>query len=212
MRWLIGTTIIAAAICAAAGTLRDPWLWTYVAVAASLTLWPVLAISDDLARERFTPPSPGADRLSLRAVRLIALAHVLIGALDSGRLHLAPVPAGVRALALAGMAVSFWMVYRAMIENRFFSAVVRIQRERGHHVIDSGPYALVRHPGYAGMIAGVAFSGLALGSWISFGVALVYSVLILRRALFEDEYLRTNLDGYSEYAGRVRYRLLPGAF
>lgn len=212
MRWLIASTVAAIAIFLAAGTLRDPWLWAYGAALAALTLWPVLTITDDLARERFTPPSAGADRLSLRTIRIVALAHVLIGSLDSGRWHLAPVPSFVRAAALAGMTAAFWMVYRAMIENRFFSAVVRIQRDRGHHVIDTGPYAVVRHPGYAGMIAGVACSGLALGSWLSFAVALVYAALIFRRVLFEDEYLRSNLEGYSEYTRRVRYRLLPGAF
>ena len=53
-----------------------------------------------------------------------------------------------------------------MIANRFFSAVVRIQGERGHRVIDQGPYAFIRHPGYAGMILSVPCSGLALGSWL----------------------------------------------
>lgn len=211
-RWLAGTTLFGTALFAAAGSLTDPWLWTYVTVVALITLWPVLTMSDELARERFKPPTGGADRLPLRAIRILALAHALIGAMDSGRWHLAPVPPTLRAIALAGVGVSFAMVYRAMLENRFFSAVVRIQRERGHHVIDSGPYAFVRHPGYAGMIAGVLFSGLALGSWIGVGLAVLYGVLILRRVLFEDRYLRANLEGYSDYAGRVRFRLLPGAF
>ena len=211
-RWLVGMSVLAAALFAAAGTLTDRWLWTYVTVVALVTLWPVLTMSDELARERFKPPTGGADRLPLRAIRILALAHALIGAMDSGRWHLAPVPPTLRAIALAGVGVSFAMVYRAMLENRFFSPVVRIQRERGHHVIDSGPYAFVRHPGYAGMIAGVLFSGLALGSWIGFGLAGLYGVLILRRVLFEDRYLRANLEGYADYAGRVRFRLLPGAF
>ena len=212
MRWLAGVIVIGAAIFAAAGTLRDGWLWSYVLVVGTVTLWPVLRMSDELARERFRPPSSGADRLPLRTIRLVALAHVLVGALDSGRWHLTPVPPSIRAAALAGVAVSFLMVYRAMMENRFFSAVVRIQHDRGHHVIDTGPYARVRHPGYAGMIAGVMFSGLALGSWMAFAVASLYAALIFRRVLFEDRYLQANLDGYSDYARRVRYRLVPGAF
>ena len=64
------------------------------------------------------------------------------------------------------MAVSVGSFFRAMMANRFFSAVIRIQNDRGHHVVDQGPYAVVRHPGYAGMIPSMPFSGLALGSWL----------------------------------------------
>jgi protein-S-isoprenylcysteine O-methyltransferase Ste14 len=110
------------------------------------------------------------------------------------------------------MAVSCLFVFHAMLTNRFFSPVVRIQKERGHRVIDAGPYRLVRHPGYAGMIVAAPLSGLALGSWFSVAIALVYSGMILRRVFFEDAFLRQNLDGYPEYADRVRYRLVPGLF
>jgi protein-S-isoprenylcysteine O-methyltransferase Ste14 len=110
------------------------------------------------------------------------------------------------------MALSCLLVFHAMLTNRFFSPVVRIQKERGHHLVDSGPYGIVRHPGYAGMILMAPFSGLALGSWVSVGFALVYSGLILRRVVFEDTFLRGNLEGYDAYASRVRYRLIPGVF
>ena len=102
--------------------------------------------------------------------------------------------------------------FSAWSSNRFFSSVVRIQKERGHRVVDTGPYARVRHPGYAGMILMAPFSGLALGSWISVAIALVYSALILRRVVFEDTFLRQNLEGYDAYTRRVRYRLVPGIF
>ena len=101
------------------------------------------------------------------------------------------------------------MFYRAMHENRFFSAVVRVQEERGHRVIDSGPYSIVRHPGYAGLILVPPFSGLALGSWLAVGLGLVMSALVLRRVLFEDSFLRKNLDGYAAYTLRVPHRLVP---
>ena len=104
------------------------------------------------------------------------------------------------------------LIVRAMLANRFFSAVVRIQDDRGHHVVDRGPYSIVRHPGYAGMIVFAPLSGLALGSWLSVAVAFVYSALVARRVLFEDRFLRTNLDGYQAYTERVRYRLVPGLF
>lgn len=200
---------VATALLALSGTWTDPWLWTYVGVWGVLAVYGMAVLDDDLARERFRPPSPGADRLSLRMVRIVAGAHLVVGALDTGRWHLAPVPPDLRAAALAGMAVAAALVFRAMQTNRFFSAVVRIQTDRGHHVVDKGPYAVVRHPGYAGMIPMVPLSGLALGSWLAAAVGLIYSALIFKRVLFEDRYLRTNLTGYDDYAGRVRYRLVP---
>jgi protein-S-isoprenylcysteine O-methyltransferase Ste14 len=79
-------------------------------------------------------------------------------------------------------------------------------------VVDSGPYSVVRHPGYAGMLVGMPCAGLALGSFISLALGIVLSLMIVRRVRFEDAFLRTNLEGYSEYAARVRQRLLPGVW
>lgn len=211
-RWLVAIVACGSTVFLLAGRWMDPWLWAYVTAWAGLLLYPTLRLDDDLAQERFRPPEAGADRLSLRAIRLIALAHVVVGALDVGRLHLTTVPPGLRVIGLIGMAASTLVVFRAMLSNRFFSPVVRIQRERGHRLIDTGPYGIVRHPGYAGMILMAPFSGLALGSWISVLVALAYSGLIVRRVFFEDAYLRDHLEGYANYTERVRYRLVPRLF
>jgi protein-S-isoprenylcysteine O-methyltransferase Ste14 len=212
LRFLALTSFLAAVLFAVAGTWRDPWLWTYLGVWVVIGAAAMLSINDDLARERYRPPTAGADRLSLRMIRLIALAHLLIGVFDSTRFHWSTVPEWLRIVGLAGFGLSFLLVVRAMAVNRFFSAVVRVQDDRGHRVIDQGPYALVRHPGYAGMIPAVPFSALALGSWASLALALVYSGLILRRVLFEDQFLRANLHGYEAYARRVRYRLVPAVW
>ena len=133
-----------------------------------------------------------------------------VGALDTGRWHLtAPVPPIVRALALAAMAAGLTMFYRAMRENQFFSAVVRIQDDRGHRVVDTGPYSIVRHPGYAGLLVVPPVSGLALGSWLAVAVGAIMSALVVRRVLFEDAFLRQHLTGYGAYAERVPHRLIP---
>lgn len=211
-RLLLVTTLIAVGLFVLAGTWRDPWLWAYVGVFTMIGVVAMASIDDDLARERFRPPSPGADRLSLRMIRLIALAHLVVGVLDSARFHWSTVPSWLRVIGLVGFGASFLLVVRAMAVNRFFSAVVRVQGDRGHYVIDRGPYAIVRHPGYAGMIPAVPFSALALGSWPSLALALMYSGLILRRVLFEDRFLHANLEGYDTYARRVRHRLIPGAW
>jgi protein-S-isoprenylcysteine O-methyltransferase Ste14 len=208
--WGLAVSAITVFVFTLAGSWRDPWLWAYAAVWAATTLYGIAGIDNDLARERFRPPEKSADHVALTFVRILALGHVVIGALDGGRWHLAPVPPGLRALSLAVMALTFGMFYRAMHENRFFSAVVRVQDDRAHRVVDSGPYSIVRHPGYMGLMLGVPFSGLALGSFLAAGIGLVLTVLIVRRVMFEDAFLRRNLEGYSEYAARVPHRLVPG--
>ena len=190
----------------------DVWLALYLGGWSIFALYAFASIDEDLAQERFHPPEPGADRLPLRAIRLIALAHVVIGALDAGRWHLAPVPDLARAVALPIMVVSALLVVQSMRANRFFSPVVRVQTERGHRVIDRGPYGTIRHPGYLGMIVSVMCSGLLLGSWLGFALAALYSALILRRVFFEDAFLKVNLAGYADYAQRVPYRLIPGGW
>ena len=211
-RWLLALAIIGGSLLLLSGAWTDPWLWAYIAAIAALGTYAMVRLDDDLARERFRPPAPGADRLSLRFIRLIALAHIVVGALDSGRWHLASVPDALRLVGLIGMSAAFLFVFRAMRQNRFFSPVVRIQNERGHHLVDTGLYAHIRHPGYAGMIPSMPFSALALGSWAAFAISLVYVVLILRRVRFEDAFLHANLEGYREYARRVPYRLVPGVW
>ena len=111
-------------------------------------------------------------------------------------------------LVSLGYAFAAW----ALAENRFFSSVVRIQTDRGHVVCDSGPYRIVRHPGYAGNIPPLLGSVLALGSvWtlIPAAVALIIAVI---RTVLEDQTLQEELPGYRYYAQRVRYRLIPGIY
>ena len=208
--WAFATSLIATLVFVLAGTWRDPWLWAYVSVWSATAAYAFLGIDDDLARERFRPPTASADRVGLAFIRLVALTHIVVGALDTGRWHLtAPVPPIVRALALAAMAAGLTMFYRAMRENQFFSAVVRIQDDRGHRVVDTGPYSIVRHPGYAGLLVVPPVSGLALGSWLAVAVGAIMSALVVRRVLFEDAFLRQHLTGYGAYAERVPHRLIP---
>lgn len=99
-----------------------------------------------------------------------------------------------------------------MVVNRFFSTAIRIQTDRAHQVVSRGPYAVVRHPGYLGMIVAAPASVLALGSWWALAPALAYSALVARRVATEDHFLHERLDGYPAYATRVRYRLIPGVW
>lgn len=108
-------------------------------------------------------------------------------------------------LAAAGYAIASW----AAAENRFFSSLVRVQLDRAHVVCDSGPYQIVRHPGYAGLLLTLPGIVLALGSvWTSVPAALALLVIVIRTAL-EDRTLQDELSGYRDYARRVRHRLVP---
>jgi protein-S-isoprenylcysteine O-methyltransferase Ste14 len=99
-----------------------------------------------------------------------------------------------------------------LAENRFFSTVVRIQTDRGHAVCDSGPYRIVRHPGYAGSLPPLLGIVLALGSvWTLIPAAMALIISVIRTAL-EDRTLQEELPGYRDYARRVRYRLIPGIY
>lgn len=208
-RWMFISAALIGGVMLLAGRFDDPWLWGYAAAWLATSLYAMVSIDDSLARERFSPPEAGADRWWLLAAQMVSLAHLIVAGLDN-RFHWSPqVPPIARGAALAGMAAAFFLVFRAMRENQFFSSVVRIQAERGHRVVTTGPYAVVRHPGYVGMIVGVPLSGLALGSYASAAVALIYSALMARRVTFEDRFLRESLAGYAEYATRVRHRLVP---
>jgi protein-S-isoprenylcysteine O-methyltransferase Ste14 len=209
-RWVGVCVVLTTGIFSLAGRWLDPWLWAYVAVLWGAGLYATLCLDDDLARERFRPPDKGADGSALKLIRFIALAHLIVGALDVGRWHLTEVAAPVRLVGLVGMIPGLWLFFHAMMVNRFFSPVVRVQRDRGHQVIDRGPYAVVRHPGYVGMITAIPFGALVLGSWMGFAIALAYSLMMLRRVIIEDAFLRANLEGYLSYTTRVRYRLVPG--
>jgi protein-S-isoprenylcysteine O-methyltransferase Ste14 len=139
-------------------------------------------------------------------------AIVPVAALDDGRFHWLPMPwwvCGVGyGLFLAGMGILTW----AEAVNKFFEPTVRIQTDRGHKVIDRGPYAIVRHPGYVGGILFCVGSALCLGSlWALVPAGLACVVLILR-TYWEDQTLQAELAGYKAYTQRVRSRLIPGVW
>jgi len=123
----------------------------------------------------------------------------------SNRMFSLAAPIGV-AVALLGTALSAW----AMRSNRFFSSVVRIQKDRGHTVVSDGPYRFIRHPGYAGMSAFTLATPLILGSYWAFAPAAGTAAITALRTVLEDRTLHDELEGYKDYAREVRYKLLPG--
>lgn len=116
----------------------------------------------------------------------------------------------VQMLGLALILVGYGLASYAFVENAYFSGTVRIQEDRGHKVISSGPYQWVRHPGYAGGLTANLGMPLLLNSVWAFLPALILGVFFFIRTRLEDRFLQGNLPGYREYAQKVRYRLLPG--
>jgi protein-S-isoprenylcysteine O-methyltransferase Ste14 len=117
----------------------------------------------------------------------------------------------MRIAALVTFALATLTEAWAMAVNPFFSPVVRIQSERGHHLVTTGPYRFVRHPGYFAMMIAMPASALAIGSWLALVPGLTFGGLIVRRTWHEDQFLRARLGGYAEYARKVRYKLVPYA-
>ena len=116
-------------------------------------------------------------------------------------------------IALVFIVIGYVIGTWALLENRFFSGTVRIQKERGHHVISTGPYAWVRHPGYAGAILTYFATPFLLDSPWTFMPVFFIAIVLVIRTLLEDCTLQEELPGYKEYAAKkTRYRLLPGVW
>ena len=142
----------------------------------------------------------------------ISFPLVIVAGLDH-RFGWSPVfPLWLNLLGICLIAIGYAFGAWAFVENRFFSSVVRIQADRGHVVCDSGPYRIVRHPGYAGNILPLPGIVLALSSlWTIIPAALALVIAVIRTSL-EDQTLQEELPGYQEYARRVPYRLFPGIY
>ena len=201
----------AAALFAAAGTIAIPGFWAYLAIFAVVMIVSFATLDPDLLRERMRPGGKKPP-LSLRILSLVLFMHWIVAGLDRGRFHWSDaVPGWLQGVCLFTVAAGYVLALWAMRVNRFFSSVIRIQTDRGQHVVTTGPYAFVRHPGYTAGIIIIAASGPALGSWLAAALLIVTSLpFLLYRAITEDRVLLAQLPGYREYAARVRWRLIPG--
>ena len=189
------------------------FLIAFFASTASLTLW-MSQRDPALIRERTRVADNVEpwDRALIRVYTALLLALLALAALDSGRFRWSTVPvwaqlAGWGALCLAGA-----IVWHVMGVNTYLSSYARIQEDRGQVVVTQGLYGLVRHPMYLGLA--LAFTGLplALASWWALIPGVLIAALFVYRTAREDQMLHVKLDGYRDYAARVRYRLLPGVW
>jgi len=200
----------AAVLFSSAGRFDLLFVWAYAIIFGIFTIVSHFTIDPGLLRERLVPGPGDKDILTRRLILPLILIHWLIAGLDIGRFHWSDnIPSWVQAVCITGAAVFLGLSYWAIRVNRFFSPALRIQQERGHHLITDGPYKYIRHPGYASGIFSLLLGGLALGSWWAMLPICAYIVVILRRTIIEDRFLQQNLDGYMGYSQKVPYRLIP---
>jgi protein-S-isoprenylcysteine O-methyltransferase Ste14 len=165
-----------------------------------------------VARIHFHKGTKGWDRILLCFLLPAMCAVFLVAVLDNGRFHWFVVSWWVCGIGYVLFLVGMGLITWAAAVNKFFEKTVRIQTDRGHKVIDTGPYTIVRHPGYVGFMLFIVGSALGLGSvWVLVPGALA-SALLLLRTRWEDQMLQSELPGYKEYAQKVRYKLIPGVW
>lgn len=214
---LVMWAVFACALLAAAGRLDWPRGWGYLLATLLLeikTLVLLAVAAPETLRQRGAP-GPGAkafDRVFAALFLALSLGTAVVAGLDAVRFGWSGLPTwlfwpGVAAICLAD-AFGTW----AMIENTHFEQFVRIQADRGHRVVSTGPYRIVRHPGYLGAIVGALVTPLILGSAWTFVPAGLYAAAFAVRTALEDRTLLDELPGYREYAGLTRWRLLPGVW
>lgn len=217
IRSIIGIILIGVVLFAAAGDLAWWPAWTYLAilmVSMLLPLYGPLQFDEGLIEERMKP-KPGAkrwDKYFVAFVGLFTMVELVVPGLDHRSGWTAPKPIPVKlagvALVVLGTAGLIW----AMRTNRFFSAVIRIQNDRGHAVVNQGPYRMVRHPGYSFWSVRTIGVPLLFGSdWAFIAAGLFIAMFVVRTAL-EDRVLQEELPGYREYAAQVRWRLIKGVW
>ncbi|SEI14247.1 Protein-S-isoprenylcysteine O-methyltransferase Ste14 [Rhizobium tibeticum] len=208
--------LMGAIIFGAAGTIdyTGGWLYLGVMIAISVVFGLHMArVDPGLLRERLKPPvqkdQPLADKLVLIPILLLMFGGLGLMAADAARWHWSIMPPSVQWAGCGLLLAAILFIYWTMRTNSFAAPVVKIQRDRGQAVITTGPYAIVRHPLYFGALFYIAGTSLVLGSW--WGLVAVPSLALLLgiRIGIEEKTLRTGLDGYDDYARRVRWRLIP---
>jgi protein-S-isoprenylcysteine O-methyltransferase Ste14 len=208
--------VMAAVLFVPAGTVAWPAGWVFVGelVVPSALIGAWLARHDPaLLAERmsglFRPGQSRADKALMAVFLALTFAWLVAIALDAVRFRLSHVPGWLQIGGAIAVALCFYLVFLTFRANSYAAAAVRVQAERGHRVVTDGPYALVRHPMYAGALLYFLGTPLLLGSWYGLAFAPLFIALLGARAVMEERLLTRALEGYPAYAARVRYRLVP---
>ena len=189
------------------------WAFPLIFLAYSgILAWRLSKLDPNLAQERARPAdaAEGWDRVLMRVYTGVVVAMLLVAALDGGRFAWSVVPLGIQGLGWILEMLTGAIVWHVMMVNAYLSSWVRLQQDRGQIVIRDGLYRHVRHPMYLGIILGYIGVPLVLGSWWAMVPSAVIVGIFVYRTCREDRMLLEGLQGYAEYAEKVRYRLLPG--
>jgi protein-S-isoprenylcysteine O-methyltransferase Ste14 len=208
--------VMAVFLLVPAGKLDWPAAWGFLAeigvLSLAIGLW--LARNDPaLLAERLGSPFQRAqktwDKVFMSVVMVLYFGWLVLMGLDA-RWGISHVPLWLQALGALDIALSNYVVFLTFRENSYAAPVVKIQRERGHRVVSTGPYAYVRHPMYAGGLLMFLGMPLQLSSWLGLAGLVLLAPLLAVRIVMEERTLAAELDGYRDYAERVRYRIIPG--
>jgi protein-S-isoprenylcysteine O-methyltransferase Ste14 len=213
--WLVG---MGALLLIPAGTLHWPAAWVFLVTIAVISIasgWWLAMTDPELLAERMRvagqQDQPVADKIFMLVLGIVLVVWLIAMGLEH-RQDGPAFPISLQVLGFAMLLLSTLFIMWVMHENSFAAPVVKVQRERGHHVISTGPYAWVRHPMYSGGILFCVGIPLLLGSWWGLLISPIFAVLFAVRAGIEERELIAGLPGYSDYATRVRYRLVPGVW
>jgi protein-S-isoprenylcysteine O-methyltransferase Ste14 len=216
-RAIFSPAVLAILIFPFAGRL-DYWQgWVYLALNIPIllvTLW-ILRDNPELISERLKPGQGMKtwDKWYYALSSPFYFIMLIVSSLDAGRFGWSmPVSAGLYIMGILGYLLGHAIMLWAKAVNNYFSSVVRLQTERGQTVCKDGPYQSVRHPGYVGGLLFGLSSPIVLGSWWGVVPALIAAIMLVVRTSLEDQLLQKELPGYVDYAGEVRYRLLPGVW
>jgi protein-S-isoprenylcysteine O-methyltransferase Ste14 len=213
---LFGVAFYGLMLFLAAGTLNWPGAWIYLVLFLLVLIASSLFTDAELLRDERGVGQAGRKGWDLGLVSVYGIvttiAVPILAGFDWRYGWSEAIPFWLNLLAIIlytlGWAFNLW----AMAGNRYFSKVFRIQHERGHQVVDRGPYRHVRHPGYVGGIIHNLGTPLLLGSWWALIPASLAALLLVIRTGLEDRTLQSELEGYTEYSQRTRYRLVPGVW
>ena len=211
--WLVAMGVL---LFLPAGTFQWPGAWVFLAEMGILGLASGLwfaAHDPGLLNERLGPlaqrDQPPADKILLSAFLPLLCGWLVLMALDAVRFGWSAVPVWAQGLGALGLLLAVGIGHLTMNENSFAAPVVKIQKDRGQTVVTTGPYRYVRHPLYAGSIFLFVGAPLLLGSWWGLAFAPLLILMLGIRIPIEEQALRAGLEGYDDYAARVRYRLIP---
>lgn len=149
------------------------------------------------------------DRALFPMLNIFFLGWLVFMGFDAGRFHWSLVPVWVQWMGFIILLFSFRLFFLTFRENAYLSPVVRIQQDRGHSVVTTGPYRHVRHPMYSAILIFVIGTALLLGSAYGVLAGMIPCLILARRAVLEERTLREKLPGYGDYMTRTRYRFIP---